>query len=299
METAIHEATTVDDYNKLFDIESVHPLVSIIDFSKCKPMRNLRCRFGFYAVFLKEVKCGDLVYGRQKYDYGEGTVVCVAPGQVMGVEDDGKKHQFKGKALCFSPELIHGTSLGKNIREYSFFSYDVREALHLSEEERSMFNNSLQQIENELQQSQDRLSKRLIAKHIELLLDYCLRFYERQFATRKLANTDILSRFEQLLDNYLTGSKAPANGLPTVKYCAAELCLSSNYFGDLIKKETGRTAQEYIHEKILAIAKEQILDSSKSISQIAYSLGFQYPQHFTKMFKSSVGVSPNTYRKGM
>lgn len=298
MASEIQKLDSIYEYNQMVGVETLHPLVSVIDWSKCKPMRHGRHMLGFYAVFLKEVKCGDLIYGRQKYDYQEGTVVCVGPGQVVGVEDNGEVFQPKGYALLFSPDLIHGTSLGKNIKEYSFFSYESNEALHLSEQERKIYIDCLGQIQQELAHSVDRLSKRLIAKNIELLLDYCLRFYERQFITRENVNNDILTKFERLLDDYFVGNNAIQKGLPTVKYCAGEMCLSPNYFGDLIKKETGKSAQEYIQNKIMGISKERILDTSKSISQIAYELGFQYPQHFTRVFKKAVGMTPNEYRAG-
>ncbi len=293
---AILNTECICEYNKLVGVETLHPLVSVIDLSKCKPMHHIRHTLGFYAVFLKDVKCGDIIYGRQKYDYQEGTVVCMAPGQVVGCEDNGEVFQPKGWALLFHPDLIHGTSLGKHIKEYTFFSYEANEALHLSERERTTFIDCLQKIQQELEHDVDRLSKRLIATNIELLLDYCLRFYERQFITREKVNNDILTRFESLLDNYFTGNNALQKGLPSVKYCASEMCLSPNYFGDLIKKETGKSAQEYIQSKIISISKERILDTSKSISQVAYELGFQYPQHFTRVFKKAVGMTPNEYR---
>lgn len=288
---------TVAEYNDVFGVETLNPLVSVIDMSKCPPMRHRKHVFGFYAIYLKDVKCGDLIYGRQTYDYQEGTVVCLAPGQVIGAADNGEKFQPKGWALFFHPDLIHGTSLGKHIKEYSYFSYEVREALHLSERERDIFLDCLAKIQQELEHDIDRMSKRLIAKNIELLLDYCLRFYERQFITRDNANHDILTRFENLLDDYFYSNKAATNGLPTVKYCATELYLSPNYFGDLIKKETGCTAQEYIQNKIIELSKERILNPTRSISQVAYDLGFQYPQHFTRMFKRIVGTTPNDYRR--
>lgn len=294
--TNIQHIETVDEYNKLLGLPTLHPLVTVIDFSKAKCLRHQRVTHGFYAIFLKEVKCGDLIYGRQRYDYQEGTVVCLAPGQIIGFEDNGEVYQPKGWALCFHPDLIHGTSLGRHIKEYTFFSYEVNEALHLSENEKKVFVDCLDKIKQEIEHSVDRMSKRLISTNIELLLDYCLRYYERQFITRENVNHDILTRFENILDNYFTGDNAMKNGLPTVKYCASELCLSPNYFGDLIKKETGRTAQEYVQQKIISLSKERILDTTKSISQVAYELGFLYPQHFTRVFKKAVGITPNEYR---
>lgn len=292
----IKRISSISAYNNLLGVETQHPLVSVIDFSRCAQMYHERHIFDFYVVFLKEVKCGDMTYGRHTYDYQEGTIVCIAPGQVIGIVNNGEKFQPKGWALCFHPDLIHGTSLGKHISEYSYFSYEAHEALHISEKEREVFVDCLTNIQHELDHSIDRLSKRLIAKNIELLLDYCLRFYERQFVTREKVNHDILSKFERLLDKYFANNNAERNGLPSVKYCASELCLSPNYFGDLIKKETGQTAQEYIQRHIIELSKERILDPQKNIGQVAYELGFQYPQHFTRMFKRATGMTPNEYR---
>ncbi len=290
---------TIIEYNEILGVETLHPLVSVIDLSKAKPMKHMRHTFSFYTVYLKDEKNCELIYGRQRYDYQKGSVVCVAPGQVIGIEDTGEVFQPQGWALCFDPELIYGTSLGRSIKDYSYFSYEVNEALHLSERERVLFIDCLGKIRQELEHSIDRLSKRLIATNIELLLDYCLRFYERQFITRKPINRDLLTRFESLLDNYFSSSKAQNAGLPTVKYCASELCLSSGYFGDLIKKETGKSAQTYIQSKVMDVAKGCLLDTEKSISQISYELGFQYPQHFTRLFKKVVGQTPNDYRTKM
>lgn len=297
MEKNILRIETIDEYNRLLGTETLNPLVSVIDFSKCKKIHHFKSIMGFYCVFLKEIKCGNLIYGRQYYDYQAGTVVCLAPGQVIGVEDNGEVFQPKGWALVFHPDLIRGTSLGRIMREYRFFSYESNEALHLSDRERAIFMDCLLKIQDEIQHDIDRMSRRIITKGIEMLLDYCLRFYERQFITRENVNSDILTRFEDLLDNYFADEETVhRKGLPSVKYCATQLCLSPNYFGDLIKKETGVTAQDYIQAKIMNIAKERILDPTKSISQISYDLGFQYPQHFTRMFKKSVGQTPSEYR---
>lgn len=292
----IQHIDSIAEYNKYLGVETLHPLVSVIDLSKAKTIKHARQTFGFYAVFLKGgVNC-ELYYGRKRYDYQEGTVVCIAPGQVIGIGDTGQEFQPHGWALCFDPELIRGTSLGRNIKEYTFFSYEVNEALHLSEKERELFMDCLQNIGHELNHDIDRLSKRLIANNIELLLNYCLRFYERQFITRQNVNRSIITRFDTLLDEYFTSGAARQNGLPSVKHCAGELCLSPNYFGDLVKKETGKSAQEYIQLTVVNIAKERILAPDSSISQIAYDLGFKYPQHFTRMFKKIAGITPNDYR---
>lgn len=296
METKIESIDTVDAYNKWLGVETLHPLVSVIDMSKAHRMRRMRHTFGFYAVFLKEVKCGDLHYGRHYYDYQEGTVVCIAPGQVVGVEDNGEVFQPKGWALLFHPDLIRGTSLGQHIKEYTFFSYESNEALHLSERERELVIDCFLKIRHELEHVIDRHSKRLITIHIEMLLDYCLRFYERQFITRSDVNRDVLTRFEHLLDDYFSGDRAQREGLPSVRFCAGELCLSPNYFGDMVKRETGKTAQEYIQFKLVDVAKERVMDPRKTIGQVAYEMGFQYPQHFTRLFKKVTGHTPNEYR---
>ena len=296
MNKEILNIETIAEYNDMLGIETLHPAVSVIDLSKARPMKHLRHTFSFYVMYLKDEKNCDLIYGRQQYDYQKGSVVCLAPGQVIGIEDTGEIFQPKGWALCFHLDIIRGTPLGRIIKDYTFFSYEVNEALHLSAREREEYLNCLNKITQELEQNIDRLSKRLISSNIQALLDYCLRFYERQFITRSTINHDFLTRFESLLDNYFANETAEQNGLPSVKYCAGQLCLSPNYFGDLIKKETGKSAQEYIQFKMMNIAKERILDTNKSISQIAYSLGFQYPQHFTRVFKKIAGQTPNEYR---
>jgi len=278
-------------------VENRHPLVEVIDWSKAdRPLERILHSFGFYAVFLKDIKCGDLVYGRQYYDYQEGTLVFAAPGQVLGATGTGGIVNPKGWALLFHPDLLRRTSLGREMKKYTFFSYEVNEALHLSEQERGIVIDCLQKIDRELQHPVDRHSKTLIAMNIELLLDYCVRFYERQFITRSEANNDILVRFEGLLDDYFESDRPQTVGLPSVRYCADALHLSANYFGDLIKRETGRSAQEHIRQKLIDVAKVRIFDTGKSVSEVAYELGFKYPQHFTRLFKKATGCTPNEYR---
>jgi AraC family transcriptional activator of pobA len=287
---------TIHDYNSFNNNETLHPQVSVVDLSKASPRQGSRMYFGFYTVFLKDVKCGDMVYGRHTYDYQEGTLVFLAPGQVAGMNSNGETYQPKGHALIFHPELIHGTSLGRHIQDYTFFGYQSNEALHLSERERKIILDCFSKIEYELEHAVDKHSKKLIVSNIELFLNYCTRFYDRQFITREVALKGILERFEDLLNGYYQSDKPQNIGLPSVAYCANELNLSPGYFGDLIKKETGKTAQEYIQSKVIDIAKEKVFDKSKSVSEIAYELGFKYPQHFSRMFRQRVGVSPNEYR---
>lgn len=290
---------TINQYSAFNNNATLHPLVNILDLSKAEKRTHGRYRYDFYTVFLKDIKCGDLRYGCNYYDYEEGTLVFVAPGQVVGVETNGEMFQPQGKVLVFHPDLIKGTSLGRHINEYGFFSYDVHEALHLSEAERRIILDCFEKIEFELQHAIDKHSKRLIVSNIELFLNYCTRFYDRQFITRELPHKGILEQFESLLNNYLASDKPYQLGLPSVAYCAEQLNLSANYFGDVIKKETGRSAQEYIQVKLMDVAKERIFDTSKSVSQIAQELGFKYPQHFTRAFKQQVGYTPNEYRTMM
>lgn len=288
---------TVSQFNALKGVETRHPLVSVFSYEDAQRpvLPNGRYHYGFYAVFLKEAKCGVLTYGRNTYDYEEGTLVFIGPGQVVGVEND-ESYSPKGLTLLFHPDFIKGTSLSREMNKYSFFSYELNEALHLSERERQIIQDLFGKIDYELDQSIDKHSKTLITNNIELLLNYSLRFYDRQFITRENLNKGVLGQFESLLNEYFESEKPQTFGLPSVGYFADELNLSANYFGDLMKKETGKSAQELIHLKLIDKAKERIFDTTKSISQIAYELGFQYPQHFSRMFKNETGYSPNEYR---
>jgi AraC-like DNA-binding protein len=286
---------TISEYNAFNNNETLHPLISVVDLSKADPRSGSRMFFGFYVVFLKQVICGDLVYGRNTYDYQEGTLVFLSPGQVIG-NTNSEIYQPKGYALVFHPDLIHGTNLGKRIHDYSFFSYETREALHISDRERQMVMDCFSKINYELDHAIDKHSKKLVASNVELFLDYCQRFYDRQFITREHVHQGILEKFEGLLNEYFTSDKTQTIGLPSVAWCASELNLSANYFGDLVKKETGKSAQEYIQSRIIDLAKEKIFDQSKSISQVALELGFKYPAHFTRLFKQRVGYTPNEYR---
>lgn len=287
---------SIDQYNRLYGLETLHPLVAVVDLKNATTYpTHFTLNYGVYALFLKQTRCGDLRYGRQPYDYQEGTVTSFAPGQVVEVKmEEGTRPLAQG--LLFHPDLIRGTSLGREIKRYSFFSYASNEALHLSDEEKQIYLDCLSNIQAELQHPIDKHSRRLIVRNIELLLDYCMRFYERQFITRATANKDVLTKFEEELDWYFQSQLPQEQGLPRVKYFADRACLSPNYFGDLVKKETGRTAQEYIQDKLINIAKEEILSQTRNVSEIAYRLGFQYPQHFTRIFKKRVGCTPGEYR---
>ena len=289
---------TVRDYDEYWGLTHRHPLVNVLDGSEIDhPIPNCRKQFGLYVIFLKDVKCADyLKYGRHEYDFQENTLVFVSPGQVLGYPADGSSYKAKGWCLYFSPELLHGTQLGHHIKDYNFFSYDISEALHLSLQERDTIIDCMRKIDEEIKHGSDRHSNTIISSAIELLLNYCSRFYDRQFATRKKVNRDILARFEQMIDDYFLSDKPRRIGTPTVAWFANQFHLSPNYFGDLIKKETGKSAMEHIQRKMMDRGKDYLMQTRMSISEIAYALGYQYPQYFSRAFKKAVGCTPLEYR---
>lgn len=295
---------TITEYNEIVSHTTLHPLVSVIDFSKSKTQQTRKAEvqalnFGFYCVFFKDSKHCDIRYGRNHYDYQEGSLIFIAPGQVVSIEEDPEDYRPSGHALLFHADLLRGTSLGQHIKDYTFFSYDVYEALHLSDYEKQVVLECFRKIDYELQHAVDKHSKKLIVTNIELFLNYCIRFYDRQFIIRDQVNLGILEKFERALNDYFESDKPQTEGIPSVAHFAGELHLSPNYFGDLIKKETGKTAIEFIQAKLIDIAKEKIFDPRKSLSEVAYELGFKYPQHFTRFFKQHVGHTPTEYRSSM
>jgi AraC family transcriptional activator of pobA len=287
---------SVSQFNAQRGQRTLHPLVSVLDQSKSSLIKGARFVSELYIIFLKEVKCQELKYGRSHYDYDDGTILFIAPGQVFGFDDDEKMFQPSGWVLVFHPDLIRGTSLGRSIKDYGFFSYDVNEALHLSESERAIILESFSKIRYELEHAIDKHSKTLVISNIELFLNYCVRFYDRQFITRDNIHKDILARFESALDEFFTSDAPQMVGLPSVRFFAEKFSLSANYFGDLVKKETGKSAHEHIQEKLITVAKERVLGSNRTISEIAYEIGFKYPSHFTRLFKQQVGKSPIDFR---
>jgi AraC-like DNA-binding protein len=278
-----------------------HPLVSVVNTADYKPtidFRGLKVINNLYQITLKQLGCGNLMYGKNTYDYEEGTLVFTAPGQVTVFEGEmpTESETNNGWTLAFHPDLIRKSSLSDKMSQYSFFNYEVNEALHLSEEELGTIEDLLDKIVKEYSQNLDKHSQKLIISNIELLLDYCTRFYDRQFYMRSNLNLDYVSKFEKLLKRYYEKEVVLEKGIPNVKYLAGQLNFSSSYLSDLLKKETGKTAQEHIHLFVIEKAKNQLLSSKNSISQIGYSLGFEYPQHFSNLFKSKTGLSPSEYR---
>lgn len=296
-----YQIKNISQYNKDCNQPTLHPLVSVIDFSNAKMrdwnnINSIKFQYGMYCIYLKDVECGDMKYGRHNYDYQAGTLAFFAPGQVMELQKPKEPKQPAGFGLIFHPDFLLGTALGKHIRDYKFFDYETYEALHLSDTERKLILDCFAKVEFELKQTIDKHSKKLIASNIELFLDYCKRFYDRQFITRDNANRGILEKFEHLLNSYFESSNPQTDGIPSVAYFAKTLNLSPNYFGDLIKKETGQAAKDYIQFKTIDFAKKLLFESDKTINEVAFELGFKYPQHFTRLFKQHIGKTPKEYR---
>ena len=293
----IIQLDSIKTYNELYGLPTVQPLVTVVDLRKVRHMVNhAKMHYGVYALFIKHGIGCTLRYGRQNYDYQEGTVVSFAPGQLVQVDYEEETLSKDVSGLIFHPDLIFGTSLAEKMSKYTFFSYAQSEALHMSDKEQNILVDLLHRIQEEMEYPIDLHSRDLLCAYIELFLDYCLRFYDRQFLTRSKVNSDILQRFEYLLHDYFESGKAIRLGLPSVAYFADQVCLSANYFGDLIKKETGKTAQEYIQLILVDEAKKQLLGSTLGINQIAEQLGYQDTQHFIRMFKKRVGRTPLKFR---
>lgn len=287
----------IDDYNKMVGAETLHPLVGVVNLGKLPPVlfNSPQRMFDYYAIYLKGKKYTELHYGDSIYDYSEGALVFFAPGQVAGSEPDGLYHQVQGHVLMFHPDLLAGTPLQSLMPQYTYFSYNVNEALFPSEREKRLIVDIFMKIDDELHAvSPDVL---IITDYIKLVLDYCLHAYDRQFESVPSASNDILARFEQLCSDYYNSRQPLADGLLTVQYCADRLCLSVNYFSDLIRKTTGMSPQKHIRQKTLAKAKELLLSTTKRINEIAEEIGFQQPQNFTNWFKKQEGCTPNEYRR--
>lgn len=287
---------TVQEFNDYYGLETLHPLVSVVRFNKPAKVEEAMYHYGLYALFLKENKGCKLSYGRTEYDFDEMTVTSFAPGQVIHVEPNPEVIIPKWTAIVFHPDLLNRTSLGKNISRYEFFDYTSNEALHLSVAEIEIFRGVLSMIQQELNRSIDKHSKELIVNNIELLLNYCLRFYDRQFITREEINHSVVKKFTALLDQYIA-NQAQQEGFPSVAYFADKCCYSPKYFGELVKTETGRTAKDFISDRMLIAAKQLLNDESLSIKAISQLLGFEYPQHFIRFFKAKTGQTPSDYRK--
>ena len=288
--------STVQEFNDHYGVPTLHPLVTVVRFNREAKLKEHMCHYGLYALFLKENKGCRLSYGRTEYDFDEMTVTSFAPGQSIHVEPNPEVPVPKWTALLFHPDLLNRTQLGKNIGRYEFFDYTSNEALHLSCGEIEIYRGVLAMIQQELERGIDKHSRELIVSNIELLLNYCLRFYDRQFVTREEINHTVVKKFTDLLDRYIA-DKARREGLPSVAYFADKCCYSTKYFGELVQTETGRTARDFINDRLLRAAKQLLADEELSISQVSQELGFEYPQHFVRFFKSQTGKTPSEYRR--
>jgi AraC-like DNA-binding protein len=296
----IYRIANISELNQFFNQpKPKHPLISVMDFSKIDGFGDNEGRFtsDFYSIMFKNHCTNKMKYGREYFDFQDGTIFFIAPKQVITFEkEDISKKEVYGWGLFFHPDLFRGTALGSKMKEYTFFSYEMNEALHLSDKEKQTLTDIVLHIELELAENIDKHSSTIIISNIEMLLNYCTRYYERQFITRTNSNKNILSRFELTLEDYLNSDLLQKNGLPTVSNIAQKLFLSPNYLSDLLKKETGKNAQEHIHYYLIDIAKSSLLNTNNSVSQIAYNLGFEYPQYFSKLFKNKTGLTPIEFR---
>ena len=290
----ILKVRNVNDYGSYLGCAVRHPLVCVVDYAEVSPIRHSLNDYSVYALFLRDDADVDLDYGCGKYDYNKGTLLCVAPGQVGGKEDNGERVSITGWALLFHPDLLHGFPLERHMKDYSFFEYQVNEALHMTDEEHDILVSFMRQIQDELCKKPDQLQNAILVGYIELMLNFCQRFYNRQFLTRKMENSDILVRFDRLLRDYFEDEQQLTLGLPTVQYSADKLCLSPNYFGDVIKKTTGDTTSNHIRRFIVRLAKNG-LAAGETVSQVSDRLGFEYSQHFSRMFKKQEGITPSEY----
>jgi AraC-like DNA-binding protein len=290
----------ITDLHKLFNIgNSYHPLITVLDFSNVEEQvqQNTKITTDFYSIMFKNYCKNNIKYGRKAIDFQDGNVMCMAPNQIIEIDNEVEERPDKmGWGLFFHPDLIRSTSLNEKIKEYDFFHYEVSEALHLSEKEKNVLFECIQKIQTELLENIDVHSQSIIVSTIELLLNYCSRFYGRQMITRSQVNKSTISQIETILRDYFAKTKVHEQGLPTVKYLADKVHFSPSYLSDLLKKETGKNAQEHIHYYLIEEAKCLLLHSNKNVSEIAFDLGFEYPQYFNKLFKQKTGKTPIEYR---
>jgi AraC-like DNA-binding protein len=291
---------TITDLHKLFNLgNSFHPLVTVLDFSKVTEQvkQNSKITTDFYSIMFKNYCKNHIKYGRKAIDFQEGNLICIAPNQVVEIDNEVEERIDKmGWGLFFHPDLIRTTSLNEKIKNYNFFHYEVSEALHLSDKEKNILIECVQKIQTELQENIDIHSQQIIVSTIELFLSYCQRFYGRQLITRSHTNKSIISQIDTILTKYFIENNLNDQGLPSVKYLADKVHLSPSYLSDLLKKETGKNTQEHIHYYLIEEAKSLLLNSDKNVSEIAHSLGFEYPQYFNKLFKQKTGKTPMEYR---
>lgn len=293
---------TITEFHRLRGLpQPEHPLISVVDFSVLKrpdDIGDVNWMFDFYQISLKRGISAKLRYGQQEYDFDEGVMFFIAPGQVFGVAAEQEATEKRsGWMLMIHPDFIWNTPFAKTIKQYEFFGYSVNEALFLSDKEERTLNGIIEHIKQEYHANTDKFSQGIIISHLETLLNYSERFYERQFIIRKISNHKILNRLEALLNDYFSMDDLALKGLPTVQYIAATLNISPKYLGSLLKVLTGQSTQQHIHEKLIEKAKEKLSTTELSVSEIAYELGFEHPQSFSKLFKSKTRLSPLEFRQ--
>ncbi|RYD50816.1 MAG: AraC family transcriptional regulator [Sphingobacteriales bacterium] len=293
-----HLVRTISEFHQLHELPSPeHPLISIVDYAQMQVSEDpVAVTFGYYSIALKR-GVSKLFYGQQEYDFDEGVLYFMAPNQTLRRQASPIETERSGWLLLIHPDFFWNTSLAKSIRQYEFFDYAIHEALFLSEKEETIFNGLIENIRQEYHSNIDAFSKSIIISSIETLLNYANRFYHRQFITREKANHQLLERLETLLNAYFENPEQVANGLPTVQYVADQLHVSSGYLGSLLRNLTGQNTQQHIHDKLIAKAKEKLSTTSLSVSEIAYGLGFEYTQSFSKLFKAKTQVSPVAFRQ--
>ncbi|GHN01588.1 AraC family transcriptional regulator [Cytophagales bacterium WSM2-2] len=300
MKPDINNIKSINQLHEIFGFDKpTHPLISIIDVSKWEiPEQFIGVKFTseLYTIGLKDKSCG-LQYGRNTYDFNEGVLFFTAPDQVNSVSKAQKLDEIQGWMLFFHPDLIRNTSLGQSIEDYGFFSYDVHEALHLSDVEQKTITDCKTMVQNEILERIDNHSQTVIASSLELLLNLSRRYYERQFNTRSAQNSDVVSQFHSLLNSYFKSGKFAESGIPSVEYFSDKIHLSGNYLSDLLKKETGYAIKDHVNNFIIEKAKTLLLNEFETVSGIAYNLGFNYPHYFSRLFKSKTGLTPHEYRK--
>lgn len=289
---------SISEFHRLRGLpQPEHPLISVVDYATVEHTVQETYIFDYYSISLKR-GVGKMFYGQQKYDFDEGVMYFMAPNQVLGVAPDQNENiQRSGWILLIHPDFIWNTPLAGNIKKYEYFDYSVNEALFLSEKEETILNNIIQNIRQEYSSNIDKFSQNIIISQIETLLNYSERFYQRQFITRKISNHQILDRMEKLLDGYFNDEDLASKGLPTVQYVADSLNVSASYLSSLLKVLTGQSTQQHIHDKLIEKAKEKLSTTILSVSEIAYELGFEHSQSFSKLFKTKTNLSPLEFRR--
>lgn len=298
MKTPPTHLPTIESLNQLIGQPNKHPFITTFDFAKIghSSWIDLSLTSDFYSIWIKQLHVSRLKYGQGYYDFGKGSLFFISPQQGITLQRSDPDEQLEGIGICFHPDLFKGTALAKDIHRYSFFSYKANEALHLSNHERDTLNGIVANIQKELDAPTDSQSQLIFVANLQLFLSYSLRYYERQFNTHKVMHKDLMQQFHHFLADYLNSPQLTEKGMPSVKLCARMLNVSASYLTDVLKKESGKNTQEHIHDSLIALAQDQLLNSQQTATEIAYNLGFEYPQYFSRFFKKKTGLTPLEFR---